>query len=39
MDADNSGSVSLEEFLTVMASEVDESAEEPMSVEKLADDM
>lgn len=39
MDADNSGSVSLEEFLTVMASEVDENAEEAPTIQKLADDM
>mmetsp|Transcript_9589 Transcript_9589/g.28035 ORF Transcript_9589/g.28035 Transcript_9589/m.28035 type:complete len:674 (+) Transcript_9589:943-2964(+) len=38
MDADNSGSVSLEEFLTVMASEV-EGGDEPVSTKKLTDDM
>lgn len=39
MDADGSGSVSELEFLTVMASEVDEEVHEPASIEKLADDM
>jgi len=39
MDADNSGSVSLDEFLTVMASEVDEAAEEDKSVDQLADEI
>jgi hypothetical protein len=39
MDADGSGSVSELEFLTVMASEVDDEAHEPASIEKLADDM
>ena len=39
MDADGSGSVSLVEFLAVMASEVDEEANEPLTVEKLTDDM
>lgn len=39
MDVDNSGSVSLDEFLTVMASEVDEEAEEKQSVQELCDSM
>jgi len=39
MDADNSGSISLEEFLTVMASEVSEEAEEQMPLDELCDSM
>jgi len=39
MDADNSGSVSLNEFLAVMAAEVDDDFEENPSHEKLANDL
>mmetsp|Transcript_14717 Transcript_14717/g.44909 ORF Transcript_14717/g.44909 Transcript_14717/m.44909 type:complete len:107 (-) Transcript_14717:356-676(-) len=39
MDADGSGSVSLEEFLTVMASEVNEAAEPEQTVAQIADEM
>mmetsp|Transcript_2264 Transcript_2264/g.5837 ORF Transcript_2264/g.5837 Transcript_2264/m.5837 type:complete len:107 (+) Transcript_2264:2-322(+) len=39
MDADNSGSISLKEFLTVMAGKVSDDAEDPQTIDELCDSM